>query len=93
MTKNNAIAELAIQAFKNQQKIVTENRDPFKWAEIQEKIGNVYYRLGKENESESALEESLEYFHDALYIFENMEVDAHAKRLTTSIARVSDLLG
>ena len=93
LTKNNAIAELAIQAFKNQQKIVTENRDPFKWAEIQEKIGNVYYRLGKENESESALEESLEYFHDALYILENMEVDAHAKRLTTSIARVSDLLG
>ncbi len=93
LTKNNAIAELAIQAFKNQQKIVTENRDPFAWAEIQEKIGNVYYRLGKETESKSFLEESLEYFHDALYIFENMEVDAHAKRLTTSIAKVSDLLG
>ena len=92
LTKNNAIAEMAIASYKNQQKIITEKREPFLWAAIQENIGNVYYRLGKDTEDKELLEESLEYFHDALYIFENMELDDNAKRLTTSIARASNLL-
>lgn len=92
LTHNNAIAELAIAAYKNQQKIITEKRDPFAWAGIQENIGNIYYRLGKENDDKELLEESLEYFHDALYIFENMELSENAKRITTNIAKVSDFL-
>lgn len=92
LTKNNAIAELAIAAYKNQQKIITENRDPFLWAAIQENIGNIYYRLGKENDDKDSLEESLEYFHDALYIFENMDIADSVKRLTSSIAKSSNLL-
>lgn len=92
LTHNNAIAELAIAAYKNQQKIITEKRDPFAWAGIQENIGNIYYRLGRETDDKDLLEESLEYFHDALYIFENMELTDNAKRLTTSIAKTSDLL-
>lgn len=92
LTKNNAIAELAIAAYKNRQKIITENRDPFLWAEIQENIGNIYYRLGKNNDDKDALEESLEYFHDALYIFENMDIADSVKRLTSSIAKSSNLL-
>lgn len=92
LVHNNAIAELAINAYKNQQKIVTEKRDPFQWALIQEAIGNIYFRLGKENQDNSLLEESLEYFHDALYIFENMDLEDNSKRITTNIARTSDLL-
>ncbi len=92
LTQNNAIAELAINAYKNQQKIVTEKRDPFAWAAIQEEIGNIYYRLGRDKEDKDLLEESLEYFHDALYIFENMELSDNAKRVTVSIAKASDLL-
>ena len=61
-------------------------------AGIQESIGNIYFRLGKENDDKDLLEESLEYLHDALYIFENMELSADARRLTTDIAKVSDLL-
>lgn len=92
LTKNNAIAEMSVGAYKNQQKIITEKRDPFMWAGIQENIGNVYYRLGRETEDKEMLEESLEYYHDALYIFENMELDDSAKRLTSSIAKTSSLL-
>ena len=76
----------------NGEKIITEKRDPFMWAGIQENIGNVYFRLGRETEDKDLLEESLEYYHDALYIFENMELDDSAKRLTTSIAKTSGLL-
>ncbi len=89
---NNAIAELAIAAYKNQQKIITEKRDPFHWATIQENIGNIYYRLGKQMQDNTLLEESLEYFHDALYIFENMDLNDNTKRVTTHIAKTSDLL-
>lgn len=92
LTNNNAIAEMAIAAYKNRQKIITEKRDPFNWAEIQENIGNIYYRLGRNTDDRSFLEESLEYFHDALYIFENMELSDNARRLTASIAKTSDLL-
>lgn len=91
-THNNAIAELAVNAYKNQQKIITEKRDPFTWASIQENIGNIYYRLGRETQDDSLLEESLEYFHDALYIFENMDLSENTKRVTTNIAKTSDLL-
>ena len=83
---------MAIAAYKNRQKIITEKRDPFNWAEIQENIGNIYYRLGRNTDDRSFLEESLEYFHDALYIFENMELSDNARRLTASIAKTSDLL-
>ena len=93
LTQNNAIAELAINAYKNKQKIITEKRDPFSWAEIQENIGNIYYRLGRETDDSDLLEESLEYFHDALYIFENMEIGDNVKRVTISIAKTSELLG
>ena len=92
ITNNNAIAELAIAAYKNRQKIITEKRDPFDWAGIQENIGNIYYRLGRDNDDKEFLEEGLECFHDALYIFENMELQDAAKRLTLSIAKTSDLL-
>lgn len=92
ITKNNAIAELSINSFKNQQKVITEKRDPFAWAKIQESVGNIYYRLGRENDDKEMLEESLEYFHDALYIFENMEMDENTKRIMSSIAKTSDLL-
>ena len=92
LTGNNAISELAITAYKNQQKIITEKRDPFLWAQIQENIGNIYFQLGRNTDDRDLLEESLEYFHDALYIFENMELPDYTKRLTTNIAKTSDLL-
>jgi tetratricopeptide (TPR) repeat protein len=93
ITKNDAIADLSVNAFKNQQKVITEKRDPFAWAKIQENIGNIYYRLGREAEDRELLEESLEYFHDALYIFENMDLNDNTKRIMSSIAKTSDLLG
>ena len=92
LTNNNSISEMAITAYKNQQKIITEKRDPFLWAQIQENIGNVYFLLGRKTDDRDLLEESLEYFHDALYIFENMELPDYTKRITSSIAKASDLL-
>ena len=86
------ISELAIAAYKNQQKVITERRDPLHWAQIQENIGEIYYRLGKNADDTDSLEEALEYFHDALYIFENMELSEAAKRLTIDIAKTGSLL-
>lgn len=91
-TNNEAISELAIAAYKNQQKVITERRDPLLWAQIQESIGDIYYRLGKNVIDVDMLEEALEYFHDALYIYENMELGEHTKRLMTSITKTSQIL-
>lgn len=89
ITKSSEIAELAINSFKNQQKIITEKRDPLAWAKIQESIGEIYYRLGKESSDKSSLEEALEYFHDALYIYENMNLSVNIKKLTSDITKAS----
>lgn len=86
------ISELAIACYKNRQKVITERRDPLSWAHIQENIGEIYYRLGKAHGDRALLEESLEYFHDALYIFENMELNENAKKLTVDIAKASQSL-
>ncbi|MBE6452424.1 MAG: hypothetical protein E7012_02910 [Alphaproteobacteria bacterium] len=89
---SNEIADLAIAAYKNQQKIVTENRDPVLWAEIQEKIGDIYLRQGKKEARKEFFEEALEYFHDALYIFENMNKTTDIQRLTASIKKTTTLI-
>lgn len=83
------ISELAISCYKNRQKVITEHRDPLSWAQIQQNIGEIYYRLGKNSDDKALLEESLEYFHDALYIFENMELREDAKKITANIAKAS----
>lgn len=86
------ISELAITCFKNRQKVITEKRDPLEWACIQNHIGEIYYRLGKNKEDKALLEEALEYFHDALYIYENMELAEEAKKVSTDIAKTSHIL-
>ena len=72
--------------------MVSEKRDPIAWAKIQENIGEIYYRLGKESSDKDLLEESLEYFHDALYIFENAENIEEVKKLNNDIAKTSQVL-
>ncbi len=89
ITKSEEISELAISGFKNQQKVITEKRDPLAWAQIQEHIGEIYYRLGKNSDDKSFYEEALEYFHDALYIYENMELQSDIKKISADIAKTS----
>lgn len=91
-TKSGDISELAISCYKNRQKVITERRDPIQWAECSENIGDIYYRLGRSQSDRTLLEEALEYFHDALYIFENAEQVDRVKKLNTDIARTNQSL-
>lgn len=92
ITKSEEISELAIASYKNQQKVISEKRDALLWAQIQEDIGEIYYRLGKESYDKALLEESLEYFHDALYIFENGNFEDKTNKLNISIAKASQII-
>lgn len=92
LTNSIEISELAIAGYKNKQKIITEKRDPISWADTQNEIGNIYYRIGKEKEDRSLLEEALEYFHDALYIYENAEMKPEIKKLNIAILKTSQNL-
>ena len=91
-TKSEDISELAIASYKNRQKVITERRDPLLWAECSENIGDIYYRIGRNKADRAALEEALEHFHDALYIFENAQLSERIKKLTTDIARTNQSL-
>ena len=56
---------------------------------------NKFYNKKENNmdkEKVKMLQESLEYFHDALYIYENMQLDEDAKKLTVSISKASQYL-
>lgn len=81
------ISELAIACYKNRQKVVTEKRKPFEWAQIQMNIGEIYYYLGKNAQDKPLLEEALEYFHDALFVFENLKKEEEIKKVSGDIAR------
>ncbi len=92
ITKSNEINELAITSYRNQQRVITERRDPINWALIQENIGEICYRLGRQNEDRSSLEDALECFHDALYIFENAGQEDKIKEIMTNLARTNQIL-
>lgn len=91
-TKSEDISELAITCYKNRQKVITERREPLLWAECAENIGDIYYRIGKNKIDREALEEALEHFHDALYIFENAQQTDRIKKLTVDIAKTNQSL-
>ena len=91
-TKSGDISELAVACYKNKQKVITERRDPILWASLQENISDIYYRLGKNSYDKEMLEEALEYFHDALYIYENADMPEQVKKLTACIARTNQTL-
>ena len=92
ITHSSEISEVAINSYRNQQKVITERRNPLAWAKIQEAIGNIHYHLGQNGGGNSHFEEAMEYFHDALYIYENMELTESIKKITSSIARAQRLL-
>ena len=92
ITKSNEINELAITSFRNQQRVITEKKDPINWALAQENIGEIYYRLGRQNSDRDALEDALECFHDALYIFENANNETKIKEIMTNLARTNQIL-
>lgn len=62
------------------------------WAQTQEKIGDIYLRQGKKEARKEDLEEALEYYHDALYIFENMSRSEDIQRITSNINKTSNLI-
>ena len=87
ITKSAEISEIAIDCYHNQQKVVTERRNPLAWAKIQEAIGEIHCHLGQNGGGRSHFEQAMEYFHDALYEYENLQQDELIRKITAGIAR------
>lgn len=92
ITKSVDICQLAINSYRNQQKILTEKREPLVWASSQENIGRLYYKIGVEQNNRDSLEDALECFHDALYIYENAGRETKIKQMLTAIAQTDNEL-
>ena len=86
------ICRLATEAYKNQQKIITEKKQPKLWAEIQEKIGDLLFFEGRNENNIEVLQEALSVYHDALYVFENELETLRVKQIKFNISRINDLL-
>ena len=92
ITQSVEICRLAINSYHNQQKVVTEKREPLVWASTQENIGNIHYKIGTEHNSRDHLEDALECFHDALYVYENISKTDKIKQMLAAIARTDNEL-
>ena len=94
ITGSSDILELAINSYLNCQKIMNEKREPLIWAEAQEHIGNLHYKIALKQDNRDRLEDALECYHDALYIYENASQENKIKQLLIAIAKVdNDLKG
>lgn len=89
LTKSIDICQLAVNCYHNRQKVITERRDPLLWAETQESIGVIYFKLGREYGNRANLEDALECFHDALYVFENAGKQDKTNNLLAVISRTN----
>ena len=89
ITQSADICLLAINSYQNQQKIFTERRDSITWASSQEHIGQLHYKIGIEHNSRDHLEDALECFHDALYIYENAAQADKIKQLLIAINKTN----
>ena len=85
ITKSTEISEIAITAYQNRQKVISEKRFPLQWGHLQESIGEIHYQLGQKGAGDSHFEEAMEYFHDALYMYENAQDTAGIKKVKNSI--------
>ena len=80
---------LAVESYKNQQQIYNQRVYPLEWAQIQEKIGKIYYLLGKQDDDEKLMREAKNYYLSALDVYHetNMKTaDAKAKKMLAKIA-------
>ncbi|MBR3662690.1 MAG: hypothetical protein IKN67_05380 [Alphaproteobacteria bacterium] len=85
---SNEIMLMAINAYKNQQKSFVLNKYPLEWAQIQEKIGEIFYVLGKKNNDETFMSEAKNYFSSAKNIYtelKNKNLQAKAQKMLDKI--------
>ena len=92
ITHSSDIKQLAISSYKNRQKIMNEKREPIAWAEAQEHIGQIHYQIGSEQDNREHLEDALECFHDALYIYENASLQNKIQQMLIAIAKTDRAL-
>ncbi len=92
IVKSADIYQLAINCYQNQQKVITEKRDPIHWADSQERIGQLHYKIGIDRSNRDHLEDALECFHDALYIYENVSQTEKIKQLLIAISKTDNEL-
>ena len=67
------IMQMAIDEYKEQQKLYVLNEYPLQWADLQEKIGNIFYLLGKAKNDDNFMLEAKNYFDSALSVYKEMK--------------------
>ena len=91
-TASNDIMNLAIESYRNQQKMFGQRVYPIEWAQIQEEIGNIYYLLGKQNDDDNFMMEARNYFNSALEVYTQLKAKDAAAETRRRLAKVRNYI-
>ena len=83
---------LAIECYKNRQKIYDQSEHPFEWAQIQEEIGKIYYLLGKQDEDEKLMSEAKNYYLSAQAIYQELNAKKAAVETQKMLTKIADYI-
>lgn len=68
--KSDDILMLAVDNYRNRQKVCLKEYDPINWAKCEESVGNILYQVGKFHANEDYLAESVKSFARAADVYE-----------------------
>lgn len=88
--RNDEISMLAVENYKNRQRIYTREQWPLEWAKAEESIGNIFYNSGKRFDDEEYLEEAIKYYAEAADIYENNRLSTELKQTQICIAKADE---
>jgi len=91
-SRNSDIAMLAVDNYKNFQKICTKEIRPLEWAKAEESIGNIFYNCGKQHNDEEYLEEAVKYYQSAADVYEEYKNMAACHQMQLCIQKADDYI-
>ena len=84
-SKNDEIARIAIENYKNYQTIYNAEKFPVEWANAQENIGNIYFECAKIYKNEEYFEEAIKYFTEAAEVYQQKQLSDEFNRIRVCI--------
>ena len=89
-SRNKEILTIAIDAYKNYQKVYNSDVYPIEWAEVQENIGNILFECGKIYNDEEYFDDAMKYYVESLDVYEKHNIAKGKKRVEVCLAKIDE---
>ena len=91
-SKNDEIAKIAIENYKNYQQIYTKEFFPIQWATAQENIANIFFECGKIYNNEEYFEEAVKYYNLASEVYDEHNLGDKHSQTKVLILKIDEYL-